>query len=172
MFCPTAGEKYPFFPAPILVFFIWPDLPKKGFCGLNQKNWTLHIVYVVLHIQISLVRNFNSNWEFWFLDQICPKTHLQSKTKKVNITMELHIWISLGTKLQLKLIILSFQIKCTPKKGTSSRKQNKQSKDYKRLLCFDVFKHFEALKDLINLNILKEKLVLSCLLGSFHLKIV
>ena len=35
-----------------------------------------------------------------------------------------------------------------------------------------VFKHFEDLKDLIIWNILKEKLVLSCLLGSFYLKIV
>ena len=35
-----------------------------------------------------------------------------------------------------------------------------------------VFKHFEDLKDLIILNILKEMLVMSCLLGSFHLKIV
>ena len=35
-----------------------------------------------------------------------------------------------------------------------------------------VFKHFENLKDLIILNILKEKLVMSCLLGSFYLKIV
>ena len=30
-----------------------------------------------------------------------------------------------------------------------------------------VFKHFENLKDLIILNILKEKLVMSCLRGSF-----
>ena len=35
-----------------------------------------------------------------------------------------------------------------------------------------VFKHFEDLKDLIILNILKEKLVMSYLLGSFYLKIV
>ena len=35
-----------------------------------------------------------------------------------------------------------------------------------------VFKHFEDLKDLITLNILKEKLVMTCLLGSFYLKIV
>ena len=35
-----------------------------------------------------------------------------------------------------------------------------------------VFKHFEDLKDLIILNILKEKLVMSCFLGAFHLKIV
>ena len=35
-----------------------------------------------------------------------------------------------------------------------------------------IFKHFEDLKDLIILNIFKEKLVMSCLLGSFYLKIV
>ena len=35
-----------------------------------------------------------------------------------------------------------------------------------------VFKHFEDLKDLIILNILKEKLVMSCLLGFFYLNIV
>ena len=35
-----------------------------------------------------------------------------------------------------------------------------------------VFKHFEDLKDLIILNILKENLVVSCPLGSFYLKIV
>ena len=35
-----------------------------------------------------------------------------------------------------------------------------------------VFKHFEGLKDPIILKILKEKLVMSCLQGSFYLKIV
>ena len=35
-----------------------------------------------------------------------------------------------------------------------------------------VFKHFEDLKDLIILSILKEILVMFCLLGSFYLKIV
>ena len=35
-----------------------------------------------------------------------------------------------------------------------------------------VFKGFEDLKDLIVFNILKEILVMSCLLGSFYLKIV
>ena len=35
-----------------------------------------------------------------------------------------------------------------------------------------VFKHFEDLNDLIILNILKEKLVISYLLDSFYLKIV
>ena len=35
-----------------------------------------------------------------------------------------------------------------------------------------VFRHFEDLKDVITLNILKEILVMSGLLGSFYLKIV
>ena len=35
-----------------------------------------------------------------------------------------------------------------------------------------VSKHFKDLKDLIILNILKEQFVMSCLLGSFYLKIV
>ena len=35
-----------------------------------------------------------------------------------------------------------------------------------------VFKHFEDLKHLIILNILKEKFVMSCLLGSFYHEIV
>ena len=35
-----------------------------------------------------------------------------------------------------------------------------------------VFKHFEDLKDLIIWKILKEKLVMSYLLGSFYLKIL
>ena len=35
-----------------------------------------------------------------------------------------------------------------------------------------VFKYLRDLNDLITLNILKEKLVMSCLLGSFHVNIV
>ena len=35
-----------------------------------------------------------------------------------------------------------------------------------------IFRHSEGLKDLIILNILKEKLVMSCFLGSFYFNIV
>ena len=38
--------------------------------------------------------------------------------------------------------------------------------------AFCIVQHFEDLKDLIILSILKEKLVMSCLLGSFYLEIV
>ena len=58
---------------------------------LKQKKWTPHIFYIILHIQISLVRNFSSNWQFYFLDQICTKRCFRSKTEKVNIIIEFRI---------------------------------------------------------------------------------
>ena len=90
----------------------------------------------------------------------------------------LHIFISLGTKFQLKLIILSFWIKFTQKRyfqlKTEQAVQGPQAFAFSivNVNSAVVFKHFEDLKDLIVLNILKEKLVMSCLLGSFYLKIV
>ena len=41
--------------------FFWPGLSKKSFSDLKQKKWTPHTFYIILHIQISLVRNFRSN---------------------------------------------------------------------------------------------------------------
>ena len=63
-----------------------PDLPKKVFSGLKQKKWIPYIFYIILHIKISLVRNFSSNYQFYFLDQICRKT------EKVNIIIEFRIF--------------------------------------------------------------------------------
>ena len=125
--------------------------------------------------ELVLVPIFSSNWQFWFFGRNLPKEYLQSKTDKMDTTIEfcifelvlvsnfflssfkfldkifpvkifmvkirksehyhwiLHIQISLGTKLQLKLTILILWTKFT-QIGISSRKQNKQSKDYKRLL--------------------------------------
>ena len=45
---------------------------QKGISGLKQKKWKPHIFYVILHIQISLVRNSSSNWQFWFFGQNFP----------------------------------------------------------------------------------------------------
>ena len=98
-------------------WFFWPDLPKKGFSGLKQKKWTPHIFYIILHIQISLVRNFSSNWQFWFFGPNLPKKVFPVKNRKSEHHHGiLHIWISLGTKFQLKLIILSFWTKFTQKR--------------------------------------------------------
>ena len=115
-------------------WFFWPDLSKKGFSGLKQKKWTPHIFYIILHVQIILVRNFSSNWRFWSFGPNWPKEIFPVKNiKSEHLYGILHIWINLGTKFQLKLIILNFWTKFT-QNGISSWKQNKQSKDYKRFL--------------------------------------
>ena len=73
----------------ILIF--WLDLPEKGFLGLKKKKLTPHIFYIILHIQISLLRNFSSNWQFLILDQIYTKRYFRSKTENVNIITEFRI---------------------------------------------------------------------------------
>ena len=90
----------------------------------------------------------------------------------------LHTWISQGTKFQFKVIILKFLSKLTQERDF----QLKTEEAVQGLQAFAfyvvnvnsviVFKHFEDPKDLIILNISKEKLVMSSLLGSFYLKIV
>ena len=160
-------------------WFFWPDLPKKGFSGLKQKTWTPHIFYISLHIQISLVQNFNSKWQSrFFLPNLPKKVFPVENTKSEHRPGILHIWISLGVKFQLKLIILSFWTKFTQKRYFKSKTEQAIHGVQAFVFCVVnvdstvVFKHFDAFKDLSLLNILKEKLFMSCLLGSFYLKIV
>ena len=141
-------------------WLFWPDLRKKGFSGLKQKKWTPLIFYIVLNIQISLVRNFSSNWQFWSFGSNLPKKvyPLQNRKSEYHHGI-LHIWICLGTKFQLKLIILSFWTKSTQKRYF----QSKTEQAFQGLQTFSfyavsvnstvVFKYFENLKDLIILNI-------------------
>ena len=103
-------------------WFFWPDLPRSGFSGLKQKKWTPHIFYIILHIQISLVWNFSSNWQFWFFGPNLPKKVFPVKNRKSEHHHGiLHIWIILGTKFQLKLIILSFWTNFTQKRYFQSK---------------------------------------------------
>ena len=152
---------------------------KKGFSGLKQKKWTLHILYIILHIQISLVWNFSSNWQFWFFGPNLPKKVFPVKNrKKEHHHVSLHIWISLGAKFHLKLIILSFWTRFMMK--SHFQLKTEQAVYKLQAVAFFivnvnsnvVFKHFKDLKDSIILDIMKEKLVMPCLLGSFYLKIV
>ena len=97
------------------VWYFWPYFPKMGFSGLKQKKWTLHIFYIILHIQISLVGNFS--WQVWIfgpnlLKQVFPVENRKSEHRQGI----LHIWISLGTKFQLKLISFGFWTKFTQKR--------------------------------------------------------
>ena len=81
-------------------WFFWPDLRKKGFSGLKQKKWTLHVVYIILHIQISLVRNFSSDWQFLFFGSNSPKKVFPVENRKSEYHYGiLHIWISLKHKI-------------------------------------------------------------------------
>ena len=75
------------FPLKLTILIFWTRFSQKGFSGLKQKKLTPHIFHIILHIQINLVQNFSSNWEFDFLDQICPKRYFQSKVEKVNISI-------------------------------------------------------------------------------------
>ena len=134
--------------------------------------------YIILHIQISLVGNFSSNWQFWSFGSNLPEQVFPVKNRKSEHHHRiLHIWISLGAKFQLKLIILSFWTKLTQKWYFQLKTEQAFQGLQKFAFCIVnvnstvVSKHFEDLKDLINLNILNEKLVMSCLLGSY-LKIV
>ena len=143
----------------------WPDLSKKGFSGIQQKKWTSHIFSIIQHIQISLVQSFSSNWRFWFFGpSLCKMVFPVENRKSEHPHGIPHIWISLGTKFQLKLIILSTEQAVRGLQAFAFCVVNVNS--------IVVFKHFQYPKDLIILNILKEKLVMSCLLGSFYLEIV
>ena len=56
--------------------------------------------------ELAWVPNFNLNWQLWFLDQSCPKrVSLVEKRKSEFHYWILQIWISLGSKFQLKVII-------------------------------------------------------------------
>ena len=103
-------------------WFFWLDLPKKGFSGQKQKKWTPHIFYIILHIQISLVQNFISNWQFgFFRSNLAKKIFPVDNRKSENHHGILHIWISLNTKFQLNLIILSSWTKFTQKRYFQSK---------------------------------------------------
>ena len=81
----------------------------------------------------------------------------------------MHIWISLGEKCQVKLIILIFRAKFNQKRyfqlRTEQTVQGLQPFTYcaVKVNSAVVFNYVEDLKDLNILNILKEKLIVLCL---------
>ena len=67
----------------LTVLIFWPGLSKKSFSGLKQKKWRPHIFHIILHILISLVRIFSSNWQFWFFwTKFAQKGNSSRKQKK------------------------------------------------------------------------------------------
>ena len=139
----------------LTIWLFWLDLPKKGFADPKQKKWTPHIFHIILHIQVSLKRNFSSNWQFWFFGSNLPKKVFPVENRKSeHHDRILHIWISLGTKCQLKLIILNFWIKFTQKRYFRLKKE--QAGQGLQAFAFYVvninstvvFKHIADLRDL------------------------
>ena len=79
----------------LTIDFFCLDLPKKCFSGVKQKKWTPLIFYIILlPVQISQVRNFNSDSQFWFFGPNLPKKVFRKQKKWISLWN----WISLGTK--------------------------------------------------------------------------
>ena len=72
----------------------------------------------------SICPIFSLNWQFRIFGQVCPKRVFPVENRKNgHHHWILYIWISLGTKFQLKLIILIFGPNLL-KEGISGLKQN------------------------------------------------
>ena len=82
-------------------------MPIKGFFQSKAEVNTTYF-YIILHIQISLVRNFSSNCQFWFFGPNSPKKVFPIKNWESEHHWIPHIQIILGTKFQLRLTILIF----------------------------------------------------------------
>ena len=104
----------------------WTKLAQEGYlCSITQK---VNIIIEFCLLKLVLMPSFSSNWQIWFFGPNLHKIEFPVKDRKSEHHHEiLHIWISPGTKLQLKLIILSFWTRFT-QKSICSWKQNKQSK--------------------------------------------
>ena len=103
----------------------------EGFFWSNTEKVmsTPYIFYTILHIQISLVRNFCSNWQFWFFGINLPKkVFLVKNWKSEHYHSIPHIQISLGIKFPLKLTILIFFYQICPKRV--SLVQNRKSEHH------------------------------------------
>ena len=100
-----------------------PDLPKKSFSGLKQKKWMPHVFYIILHIQISLVRNFSSSWQTIFVFWI--KRYFQSKIEKIKIIIEFRRSKLVSWYQIFALTEKFFSDQIPPRKGCSGRNQKK-----------------------------------------------
>ena len=92
-------------------WFFGPNLPKKDY--FRSKTERVNIIIGFCIFELVLVLNLNLNWKFWFF---CIKIYPKSLFPVENWESELHhwilhIWISVGTKFQLKQAILIFRTK-------------------------------------------------------------
>ena len=159
------------------VLNFWTKFDQEGYLWSKIEKGNIIIEFHIL--ELVLVPNFSSNWQFWFFGLNLPKNVflVQNRKSKYHHVI-LHIRISLSSKFQLKLTILSFWTKFTQKWYFQSKAEQADQGLQAFAFCevnlnsTVVFEHFEHLKNLIVLNILKWKVVISCLLGSFYFKVV
>ena len=118
---------------------------------LCSKTEKVDIIIEFCIFKLVLVPNFSLNWQFWFFWPDLPKKVFSVENRKSQHGI-LHIWISLGTKFQLKLIVLSFWTKFTQKGYFQSKTE--QAVQWLQAFTFYVinlnstvvFKHFRFCK--------------------------
>ena len=153
-----------------ILHFLTKFTQERCLCSKTEK---VNIITEFHLFKLVLVPTFSLNWTFWvFLIRFSQKKIFQYFLHNSAYSN------CFSTKFQLKATILTFWIKFAQK----SYFQSKTEQAVQGLQAFDfyvvnvnstvAFKHFEDLKDLIILNILKEKLVMSCPLRSFYLNFV
>ena len=145
--------------------------PRRIFMVKNRRSehhW-------IPHFQIILGTKFEPKLTILiFSTRFAQKKFFWFKTEKSGRDHWI-LYSQISAKFQLKLTILSFWTKFTQK----CYFQLKTEQAVQALQAFAfcvvkvnltvVFEHFEDLRNLIILNISKEKLVISCLLGSFYI---
>ena len=128
--------------------------------------------------ELVFVSNFTLK-NFEFFHQIYSRRIFMVKNRKIeNHHGILQIRIGLITRFQFQLIILSVWTKFTQKGYFHSKTEQAVQRLQAFVFCVVnvnsrvVFENSEDLENLIILIILKEELVMFCLLGFFYLKIV
>ena len=127
-------------------------------------------------MKLIAVRNFSSNWQFWFFGPNLPKKVFPVKNRKSEHHHgTLHIWISLDIIFQLELIILTFWTKFNQKRSFQSKTEQAVQVLQAYAFCVvnvsSTVKHFEDLKDFITLNIWEKNLLCLASWALFILKL-
>ena len=80
----------------LAIFIFWNKSDQKWFLQLQMKQLKF------CPFEVDLVPNFSLNSQFCFLDQIAQKRLFPAENRKrEHHHSNLHIWICLGTKIQL-----------------------------------------------------------------------
>ena len=106
-----------------------PNLPKNGIWVNKRKSRSITIEFCIF--ELVLAPNLNLNWQLWVFGTNLPKKVILGQKKKKRKKEKtknpehyhwvLHIRISLGSKIQLKLLSLFFSAKFAQNKHFESQ---------------------------------------------------